>query len=130
MKKKEYATKQREAVLEYMTANKDCHFTAESLYEYLKGVGSPVGLTTVYRTLEKLVREGVAEKCGLQDGMPACYEYVCGTPRSHIVCTRCGKIAHLECGQIDAFADHISDAHSFGLDKSKTVFYGVCGKCR
>ena len=128
-----YNTKQRELILSCLRENKDNHVTVDDIMDYLKDKGAAVGKTTVYRSLDNFVKEGIVQKYNAVERMGACYQYVgqSGTCRSHyhLVCMDCGDMIHLECNYMDDLSNHMSDNHDFSLDKFKTVFYGHCNKC-
>jgi Fur family ferric uptake transcriptional regulator len=44
-------------------------------------------------------------------------------------CEQCGKLIHLNCDEINAFFEHVSEEHGFVLDPKRTVFYGICNEC-
>ena len=53
-----YNTKQKEAVLTCLKEHSEGHVHAADIAEHLARSGSKVGLTTIYRRLDKLVEEG------------------------------------------------------------------------
>ncbi len=124
-----YVTKQNSAVIEYISANPEMHFTADELAEALS---ASVSRSTVYRRLEKLCAEGVVRKYETGAGNKCCYQYVgdkdCET-HYHLVCTECNKTIHLKCDTLSEISAHIKQEHDFVLDNSRTVLYGKCGDC-
>lgn len=127
-----YNTKQKGAVEGFLRSNSNRHFTVDSLLSGLVSQGHSIGRTTVYRTLERLVIEGKVTKYAGSSGESTCYQYVEGDTcheHFHLKCEGCGRLIHLECGQIDELGAHIEQDHGFKLNKFKTVFYGVCGEC-
>ena len=46
------------------------------------------------------------------------------------MCTRCGRLIHVENPIIKAFTKQTMDEDGFLIDESKTVFYGLCRECR
>lgn len=129
----EYKTKQREMILQYMIKNKDIHVTADMLLKYFEYHGTPLGKATVYRNLDKLVKENIVRKYTVEDGTGACYQYGSAggqcTEHYHFKCSVCGKLYHVQCDFINEISRHIYDQHKFVIDSSKTVFYGTCEKC-
>ncbi|MDR1939497.1 MAG: transcriptional repressor [Clostridiales bacterium] len=129
-----YNTKQKESLLAFLKQHGGAHFTAEEIFIHFARLGEPVGQTTVYRNLEKLVNDGLVIKYDLQGNGGACFQYIGIDDKRnghyHLVCASCGEIAHLECGFIDKLAEHIRDDHGFDFDGQKTVFYGRCSDCQ
>ena len=68
-----YHTKQKDELLQVIQQKGDAHFTAEEIAASLKAAGSTVGLSTVYRQLDALVREGALRKYLSSAGESACY---------------------------------------------------------
>ena len=130
-----YRTRQREALLDYMRSLPGEHVTAGDACAYLERKGSPIGQTTVYRQLERLVDEGILNKYTIDTTSPACFEYVPasdhvpGKSCYHCKCEKCGRLIHLHCDDVEALQAHLLSAHDFLLDARRTVFYGVCADC-
>ena len=128
-----YHTKQSACVLEILEKNQERHLTAEEIYWLLKSSDTPVGQTTVYRQLDKLVRLGKVRKFARGDSDGACYQLVpVGMPcqsHFHLKCTSCGKLFHADCEFLEQLGAHIAKEHQFTIDPSKTVFYGLCADC-
>lgn len=127
---KNYNTKQKTAIEEIIENRKNSHFTAEEILNEIKGQGKNIGLTTVYRHLEKLVNSGALRKYVAEAGESACYQKTenCGE-HFHLKCTACGKLFHLSCEKLNSISKHIDDEHEFLIDAGKTVFYGLCREC-
>ena len=49
-----YRTRQREEILDFLKCREGSHVTAAGLHEEMNRAGIRIGLTTVYRTLDKL----------------------------------------------------------------------------
>ncbi|MFA6947888.1 MAG: transcriptional repressor [Eubacteriales bacterium] len=132
MEPKEYKTKQRELILACLRDNAGRHMSAAELTDELRQNENAVGQTTVYRTLERLVGEGIAHKYTAADGMSACYQYAERDECRgcyHLVCSSCGELIHISCEFLDELSEHIYADHRFRIDPFKTVLYGICEKC-
>lgn len=125
-----YNTRRRSLILEHFKSSPSSHYTAEEVCAALKDRG--VSRSTVYRTLERLVREGEVVKYSLGKGVGACYRY-CDRRREdttyHFICTKCGAVEHLNCDMLDSLRSHLSSSHNLKIDRSLTVLYGTCGRC-
>ena len=131
MRKKIYSTVQKDTVLIYLKDNPGRHVNARDVYAELKNRDEKIGLTTVYRHLEKLVQEGQVIRSVIDENTPACYEYT-GCDDSHCYhfkCIKCGRIIHLHNDEITILENHISDENNFTIIPRMTVFYGICGEC-
>ena len=69
----EYSTKQRDAILSFLKEN-NAHVSASDIVFHLKEQGYKISTATVYRTLDKLVSDGVVRKMVVGDGSGACYQ--------------------------------------------------------
>lgn len=131
-----YNTKQRELILKCFSESDGKHIKAEEIIEYLKQNNTPVGKSTVYRYLDTLVEENLVRKYTIQEGVGACYQYIGKEENNHckehyhLKCSNCGELFHVNCEFMDEINSHILKEHNFQIDNSKTVFYGICEKCR
>jgi len=123
-----YNTKQGSLILSYLASLGDKYITAEEL---ASGLAGKVGVTTVYRQLDKLERGGKVRKLIVDGIAGACYRYV-GDDRGgglRLMCGGCGKLLGLDCDEIGRFEQHLIKSHQFRIDTAKTVLYGTCGHC-
>lgn len=131
---RQYRTRQRELILEYLIQNSNRHICADDIVAHLKQRGTAVGKSTVYRYLDKLVEQNAVRKYVWEEGKSACYQYAppnnACTHHFHLKCTACGQLLHMECSWLNEVAEHVSQEHQFKIDQSKTVLYGLCSQCR
>ena len=132
----QYHTKQRDELVSYLRETKGAHHTAAQIQEHFQVGGKAMGLATVYRQMDRLVQEGMARKYVLDANGSACYEYIgedaaagCRT-HFHCKCEMCGELIHLDCDTLRDMRAHLLERHGFQWDFGKTVFYGVCARCR
>lgn len=129
-----YKTKQQNFIFECIQKHKDENLSTEKIIEYLKKDGISVGVSTVYRQLNKLCQDKKIRKFTPNENEGAVYRYIdkkrnCDS-HFHLVCNVCNELIHLECDSIANVYSHIFSEHEFEVDGVKTVFYGVCKKCR
>ena len=137
MTKAKYRTRQQELLLSYLRQTQGAHVTAEDVRAHFDRTQNAIGIATVYRHLEKFVAEGVVTKYVIDEHSAACFEYVgesCGKDEKeqhfHLKCEDCGALIHLACDELACISAHLKKDHGFALDPFRTVFYGVCAKCR
>ena len=125
-----YMTRQQQAVLACV---KDCRdgCTAMELTALLHAQGQSVGMTTVYRQLERLERQGVVHKIVTDEG--ARYQYCNDHRHGHacvvIKCEQCGRMEHVSCAHLDELYGHLAEEHHFRINPRRTLFYGLCQSC-
>ncbi len=130
-----YKTKQRELLLDYLAAVPGRHFTAGDVCEYFREQGAPIGQSTVYRQLERLVDEGITQKYSVGGGSAACFEYMSADSHEntefcfHCKCEKCGRLIHLRCEELEEIQTHLYEDHGFRMNPTRTVFYGLCDQC-
>ena len=129
-----YRTRAQEDLMAYLKATPGAHHTAAELREHFREAGAPIGTATIYRRLEKFVDEGSIQKYFIGNGESACDVYTdhsgeCGT-HFHCKCERCGCLIHLDCEELREIRSHLKEHHGFEWNAGKTVFYGLCDKCR
>lgn len=130
--RKEYRTRQRDAVMTCFQAAPGRGLTAEEVRAELAAAGLAVGRTTVYRTLSLLVERGWLS--AFKDASPLSpmrYQHR-GLSSRHISvrCSGCGMIAALDCEAVTAFEKHLSLEHGFTLKEEDCLLPGFCSGCR
>ena len=122
-------TKNKKTVLGYLKANADRHYTIEELQRELLDIPQ----ASLYRIIDSLVEIGLVRKYIVYNNTPACFQYVGdGIKHSHfhLLCTKCGKLIHLECHEVNELIEHIEKEHGFSVDISKVNLYGLCEECQ
>ncbi len=125
-----YSTKQQQAVLHCLETRREDTLTANDLAEDLRRSGSPVGLATIYRQLERLEKAGRVHKVNTGEG--AVYQYCPHQEEAGCVllrCSGCGHITHLNCDHLQSLREHLAQSHHFRIDTCHTVLSGLCGSC-
>lgn len=125
-----YNTRQQKAVLNCLENCCESCVSACDLMELLRGEGYTVGLTTIYRQLERLESQGLIHRINTDEG--SYYQY-CDHPEQGdcflLKCEKCGRIEHLDCSYLKPLYDHLSQEHHFTINSHKTLFYGLCEVC-
>ncbi len=134
MRNSTYNTKQKKLVLDLLSDNRQKQLSCDEITYILMNNGTPVGKTTVYRQLERLINEGKIKKLNPhENGKSFLYQYVdealdCKS-HLHLRCVCCGKYVHLGCDFMQGVSKHISEHHGFIVDNSKTEILGICSSC-
>ena len=87
-------TRQRRAVIEAMASFDDFR-SAQEVHELMARRGDPVGLATVYRTLQKLADAGEVDLLRTEGG-ETIYRRCSDSHHHHLVCRSCGATVEVE----------------------------------
>ena len=129
-----YATASRRKILEILKESKDKTVTAAQIGEQLRQMNSEVNITTIYRYLDRLEKDGTVIRYVSGQGSQAAYQYVeqgngC-CDHLHLQCVKCGRIYHLDCAVMKEISEHIEKDHGFELQCRSSVLYGICKDCK
>ena len=122
-----YSTKQKEKILDRIKRQEQ-EFTIKSLYE---GLEKEIGLTTIYRFIDKMLEEGTLKKI-TGKGTQVFYQYLKKCPKEnhfYLKCDQCGEMIHVDCDCIKELSSHIDKEHSFQLKEENIMIKGTCKKC-
>ena len=107
-----YKTKQKEMIID--TIKGYTSFTVKDIYNKLN---KEIGLTTIYRLVDKLVNDGLLMKTIGKDNVTY-YQYLeeCNEENHFFLkCEKCGELEHVDCDCIESLSNHISKEHEFNL---------------
>jgi Fur family transcriptional regulator, ferric uptake regulator len=129
----------RQGIITFLTKNPVKHFTADEIYFELKKKFPNIGLTTIYRTLELLVQNGLLSKFEIGDGKSR-YEISADTTSAdhhhHLTCIKCGKIINYnnfieeEIDLLKKIEVSLSKQHKFKITNHVIQFQGICHDCK
>ncbi len=116
-------TYQRLEILAYLEKHQT-HPTVEMIYHALIKEIPTISKTTIYNTLNALLRKGIIHDITIT-GTETRYDYH-GIPHHHFLCTRCGKIMDIkvECPYLakkELGGHRIEELHGY--------FKGICNEC-
>jgi Fur family ferric uptake transcriptional regulator len=117
-------TPQREMILEAVSLIGD-HMTAEEIYSKVQERTSAINITTIYRTLDLLVDEGLACRTDLGKG-----EYTYSTdlhgPHIHLICRKCGTVIATSADILVPLEKLLVEQHGFQPDIQHISLFGIC----
>ena len=124
MSRTNYNTNQKEMITKKIKSfNGD--WTIKELYEALN---SKVGLTTIYRLVDKLIVDGEISKI---NDSSYCYLGNCReVDHFYLKCDTCGKLEHIDCSCIKKLTNHILKEHDFTTNKEHIILNGICSNCQ
>ena len=130
-----YKTEQKKLLLAYLQANGKTAYGIEELASGMRetyGELSP-GVSTVYRLMDRLVKEGTVKRFPRETGRGFVYQIVAGrTCRSHmhLRCLHCGRLFHMDSLLSEELAERLRAVCRFSLNEEETVLFGSCEACR
>jgi len=112
-----------EAVLEL-----DNHPTADQVHAAVANRISGISRTTVYRTLETLVRLGLITKACHPAGVT---RYDRQTKiHHHLICLHCDEVVDINDERLDALPIPDTSAYGFEVTDHRVQLRGICKQCR
>lgn len=129
--KSRYNTRQKDAIRQFLISHKDQSYTASEIYAALADTG--ISRTTVYRALSALEADGFCAKYPNVATLCDSYQYLekmsCHR-HIHYICSKCGKVGHLDCSFMDELREHVEGGHNFSIDSERSIIYGTCSTCK
>ena len=124
-----YNTRQRQLLMDYLSAHTDESLTAADIAQALSPEG--VSVSAVYRNLSDLEADGRLQRSS-RTGKELRYRYKAETCRGclHLSCTRCGRTYHMDRDGADQLVLSVARREGFAVDRAETVLYGICENCR
>jgi len=121
-------TRQRTAVARALASVGDFR-SAQDIHDLLNRAETPVGLATVYRTLNALVEAGEVDMLRTEDG-EAIYRRCSETHHHHLVCRSCGATIEVEGPAVERWTTAIAAEHGYSEVSHALEIFGTCGACR
>ena len=120
-------TKQRAAV-EALLSDIGDFTSAQELHARLRDAGNPVGLATVYRTLQAMAADGDVDVLRTDEG-EAAYRRCSTGHHHHLVCRQCGRTVEVEGPAVEQWATAVSARHGFVDVRHTLEIFGTCADC-
>lgn len=122
-------TRQRTAIAEVLD-ELDEFRTAQEIHDLLRQRDEPVGLATVYRTLQTMVDADEADVIRTSDGQAAyrgCGQK--GHHHHHLICRDCGKTVEFSLTAFETIFDALATEHGFTEVDHHLELFGLCSDC-
>jgi Fe2+ or Zn2+ uptake regulation protein len=122
-------TKQRALIWDVLAASNGDHLSVAEVEAAVRAVGSPLHRATVYRTLDRLVEDGllVRTNLGLEGAQ---YEIVQAGHHHHLVCEYCRKVEHVPHQAVRSAIRRIESTSGFDLTEAELSLEGRCRDCQ
>lgn len=119
----------RERVAELVLTSDD-HLSVAQIRRALRDRGEAVGLATIYRTLDLLVKSGLVRAHDFSQGYRRYEAMSTEAHHHHLICVRCGTVAEFAHERFERMLPIIADEHGFQPERHRLEIYGVCRACQ
>lgn len=117
------------AVAEVLLTSED-HPSVENLRQRLAARGEPVGMATLYRTVDALVTSGLALEHDFGEGFKRYEPSRQTAEHAHLVCDRCGGVVEFSHERLERMLRMTADEHHFHYERHRVEIHGICERCR
>lgn len=118
-------TPQRTLVWDVLRAH-GSHLSAEEICERVQAQFSNVNMSTVYRTLDLLVRLHLVKETLLDPGRRT-FEVEEEVAHHHLVCRECGAVEHIHDEDLVGLPSALRAGQ--GFQTSEVTVHGLCSEC-
>ncbi len=123
-------TAQRRIILNAYRAASE-HPTAEEIYQIARRKDPGVNLSTVYRTMRWLEREGlVCSRLLDADSKSERFDSARPDEHHHFICSKCRRIVEFDSSELGLVLRSVEQRYSLQVERSTLVLRGLCNRCR
>lgn len=104
--------------------------SAQEIYERLKENKVKISLSTVYRTLDKLVELDYVRKLSFTGEDCSLFESIQKGHRHYLVCLKCRKKTVIDKCPLKDYQEVLEKETDFSIEGHKLAIYGYCPACK
>ena len=121
-------TASRRAVMQTLRAA-EAPLLPQEILGHARTIHRPLGLVTVYRTLNLLTELNLVRRVHREDG---CHAYVLASPGHHaVICERCGRALEFAGGNdLNRLFDHLEEETGYEVKDHLLQVLGLCPVCQ
>lgn len=120
-------TAQRKLILEILS-HAEKPLTAEEVFDLAHAQRPTIALTTVYRNLETLEKNGIVKR-GIYHDSVARFE-IAAEHRHYLICMNCKKAVQLPHCPFENLERELSRETGFDIAEHRLEIFGYCPECR
>lgn len=105
------------------------HLTSLQVFEEIRLRLPAVNQSTVYRALERLVKNSKVSVSDMGTGS-AVYELLADGLHHHLVCQKCGQVTTVGHEEVSDFFTTIQQKNHFNIITNHLILFGICEKCQ
>jgi len=122
-------TKYRVNIIDLLEKS-DALLSAQDIYDKLIHSDERMNLSTVYRTLDKLVDADIINKIEIEHEKQSLYEFNRDEHHHFMICKQCNKIESIYHCPLDDYEQQLAQETGFSITGHKIEFYGYCKDCQ
>jgi Fur family transcriptional regulator, ferric uptake regulator len=126
-----YRTSSRRTAVIELLGRQECVLSAREISERLRAEGQPVGIATVYRTLELLTELHLVQRLEM-GSEPGLYEPALPSGdhhHHHFVCDDCGRVTPFEDPGLERAIKRLAGRMAYDVGAHDVVLRGGCPDC-
>jgi Fur family ferric uptake transcriptional regulator len=122
-------TRARELVFREILSVPGIHPNADEIRRRLRAKKKELGLATIYRALNLLVRSGLVTTVDLGESHSHFEPDWNETAHGHLICLSCGRVQEFAQAGIREAVQRIGEEKGYRLDKFSLQVFGFCRDC-
>jgi Fur family ferric uptake transcriptional regulator len=114
-----------------LIGEQDCVLSAREIADELRAGGNPVGVATVYRTLELLESMRLVQRLDVGDGSARYEPALPGGEHHHhhLICDSCGRVTPFEDPKLERAIDELGRRLDYAVGDHDVILRGQCPRC-
>ncbi len=121
-------TRHREKIIEILNLF-ELPAPAEDILIMFNYFRENISLSTIYRNLELLAREGIVKKSVVMDTNKARYELNREKQRHYVICVKCNSMKPLDFSPLNISEKELGEKTGYKITGHKFEVYGYCPGC-
>lgn len=122
-------TKYRVKIIQMISESKSL-LSAQDIYQSLIKGKNNINLSTVYRTLDKLVETKIINRINFEKENQSLYEYNNNLHHHFLICKSCNKVIPIYSCPLENYEKKIENNYNFEILEHHVEFYGLCENCK
>lgn len=125
----ERVTRARRALIGVLDGADEDHLSADDIADRLAEAERGTNRSTVYRTLDALVRLGIVAHVHLPHGAATYHLVDAARAHLHLLCRQCGAIIDAPPDLLDGVRRSVERSAGFRIDPDHVALTGLCQTC-
>jgi len=122
-------TKYRVHIIDLLSKSNEL-LSAQEIYHKLAQKNLKINLSTVYRTVDKLVETEIINKVQIENEKQAFYEYNHNVHHHFLICQGCNKIIPIYNCPLHDYESKLEKELNFQVTGHRVEFFGYCQDCQ